>query len=90
MEMWHKILEEENAAQVQEKSLFVHLFSSKRTREKLQVTEIHRRFGDKEAILSFQKRLSDPLENVKEVISVTLFLPEKVSDHEVRLAFWEW
>ena len=56
----------------------------------MQVTEIHRRFGEKEAILSFQKRLSDPLENVKELISVTLFLPEKVSDHEVRLAFWEW
>ena len=88
--MWHKILEEENAAQVKEKSLLVHLLSSKRTREKLQVTEIHRRFGDNEAILSFQKRRSDPLENVKELIFVTLFLPEKVSDQEVRLAFWEW
>ena len=88
--MWHKILEEENAAQVKEKSLLVHLLSSKRTREKLQVTEIHRRFGDKEAILSFQKRQSDPLENVKELIFVTLFLPQKVSGQEVRLAFWEW
>ena len=61
----------------------------KRTREKLQVTEIHRRFGDKEAILSFQKRRSDPLENVKELIFVTLLLPQEVSDQEVRLAFWE-
>ena len=62
------------------------LFESKRAREKLQVTEIHSRFGEgynyqfpEIAILSSWKW--------KEPIFVTLFLPEYVSDQAVRLAF---
>ena len=52
----------------------------------MQVTEIHSRFGDKEIILSFQKRGSGPLGNGKEPIFATLFLPEYLSHQAVRLA----
>ena len=63
------------------------IFESEKARKKWQVTEIHRRFGDKEIILSLQKRRSGPLRNEKEPISVTLFLPEYISDQPVRLPF---
>ena len=53
----------------------------------MQVTEIHSRFGEKEIIISFQKRQSGLLGNGKELNFVTLFLPEYVSDQAVRLAF---
>ena len=42
----------------------------KTAREKLQVTDIHSRFGDKEAILSFQKRRSDPFRKGKKPIFI--------------------
>ena len=47
-------------------------------------------FGDKEAILSFQKRRSVPFRYGKKSIFVTCFLLEYVSDQAVGLAFWNY
>ena len=51
----------------------------------MQVTEIHSRFGDKEIILSFQKRGSGPLGNGKEPVFATLLFCD-LSHQAVRLA----
>ena len=67
-------------------SKFIFIFESKKSREKLQVTEKHSRFRDKEIILSFQTRRSGALGNGKQPIFVTLFLPECLRDQAVRLA----
>ena len=67
-------------------SKFIFIFESKKTREKLQVTEKHSSFRDKEIILSFQKRRSGALGNGKEPIFGKLFLPECLRDQAVRLA----
>ena len=63
------------------------IFESKSAGEKFQVTEIQSRFGEKEILLSFQKRRFGPLGNGKEPISATLFLPEYVSYQALRPAF---
>ena len=62
------------------------IFESKMATEKLQVTEIHNSFGDKEIILSFQKQRFGLSRNGKEPVFATLLLPEYVSDQAVRLA----
>ena len=67
-------------------SKFVLVFGSKTPKEKLAGTEIQCRFSDSEVCLNFRKRVG-PLRNGKESILVTIFLPELISDQDVRLAF---
>ena len=63
------------------------IFESKMATDKLRVTEIYNRFGDKEIILSSQKQRFVLSRNGKEPVFVILLLPEYVSDQAVRLAF---
>ena len=67
-------------------SKFVLVFSTKMAKEKLTNTEIQCRYGDLQISLYFHKRVG-PLRNGREPISVTIFLPEYISDQAVRLAF---
>ena len=67
-------------------SKFVLVFGSKTPKEILAGTEIQYRFSDSEVCLNFRKRVG-PLRNGKESILVTIFLPELISDQDVRLAF---
>ena len=65
------------------------VFGSKAAKEKLQGTGIQGRFGDSEICLSFRKR-TGPLRNGRELIFVTILLPEFISDQAVRLALFNF
>ena len=67
-------------------SKFVLVFGSKTPKEKLAGTEIQCRFRNSKVCLNFWKRVG-PLENRKEPILVTIFLPEFISDQAVKLGF---
>ena len=66
--------------------MFILVFGSKTSKEKLAGTEIQCCFSDSEVCLNFQKRVGT-LRNGKEPILVTVFLPELIGDHAVRFAF---
>ena len=69
-------------------SKLILIFELKTATDQLQDTKIHSRLGDKEIILSFQKRRSGHLNNEKDPTFVTFFLPEYLSKQAVKsLAF---
>ena len=63
-------------------SMFVLVFGSKTTKQKLQGTEIQCRFGDLEVFLNFCKRVG-ALTNGREPIFVTILFLEFISDQPV-------
>ena len=63
-------------------SMFVLVFGSKTTKQKLQGTEIQCRFGDLEVFLNFCKRVG-ALTNGREPIFVTILFPDFICDQVV-------